>query len=756
MKTVFSAVLNSSFDIVGVLGVAIVFVIAGTTFLSKNRPKANPPRPAMPPSYVQTTLTGADPQKRTRKRRHEQVAAREWVVEGSVEVEIGHKQVTLTTVRPPRPNQIQIAGAIYDGLKADKHVVVISPTGSGKTKGVSDGIRAFLDNTKDPGGIRLVIAVNNHSLLSDISRAFAEEGHSETMLRRAAAERLCTNEDVIEAAERSGLPFLSLCQDACANAKKRRSTGIKCHRDSFYKSANVAGRLAGMPGHSLTDAKAVAREAGGCAYKGELALHKLPKASRPRWVAAPLNDTTDPACRALGDTKRAVAFVDEAHLFIKVLLDGAGAELTLGNLRKAHTGMKNILRNTVRHNVTLAYTMSLFMDLMPLMLSGDPLGLLATVEPGDLITVERIAALQEAGAILAPKNASIHTVCSVADSLGRIAWALQVGLPTRDYFSVRVVRSTFRGKTTAKICMQCLNPKWAFAQVEGNFFKWVFASGTLGQSFRKEIGIWDGGKSLPVIMPHIVDAREVLRVFPVNKWHDGTAATNTYSGGYSLPSWDAKCARTIERLVKGVQGGVLLFLPSKALVDRLMKALDRKCGATFMREDSSTEGRAAGTEAYHDLVAGGRCVVLVSVLRGGYCQGVNMKTSMVIVVGVPYPPPNTDEALAVKAFRDKYAKELDLLSYRDLVEEETMGAVLQAMGRTVRGTGTERKVAILLDARYHAVLRPGGTWAPSKHLTPVTRTWLKDAVVPKFQRAPTHIVSSVARSFMGVWGGAGG
>ncbi|KAF2152677.1 ATP-dependent RNA helicase-like protein chl1 [Myriangium duriaei CBS 260.36] len=184
---------------------------------------------------------------------------------------------------------------------------------------------------------------------------------------------------------------------------------------------------------------------------------------------------------------------------------------------------------------------------------------------------------------------------------------------------------------------------------------------------------------------------------------------------------------TIVRLVKLIPDGVVLFFPSYSYLDQVLKLWRQAesqqvqpIAALLEREKKVfIDSQAVDTElllqqysaAIMDETAGTKGAVLMSVIGGKLSEGINFSDRLgrcVMVVGLPYPNPNSQEWKAKMEYvEEKAMNEAQAAgkSYargsasRDFADNVCMRAVNQAIGRAVRHKDDWAGI-LLLDQRY--------------------------------------------------------
>ncbi|XP_063628712.1 Fanconi anemia group J protein homolog isoform X1 [Cydia splendana] len=183
------------------------------------------------------------------------------------------------------------------------------------------------------------------------------------------------------------------------------------------------------------------------------------------------------------------------------------------------------------------------------------------------------------------------------------------------------------------------------------------------------------------------------------------------SRGTDQPDIQDGLGQAILWVTQVTPSGVLCFLPSYALINKLVKRW-RETGLWMQLSQTKrvfVESRNVRDhndimEGYHKYSASAERALLFAVYRGKVSEGMDFKDHQaraVITIGVPYP--NTFD-MAVKEkmkYNDKYAAQRKLLSSREWLRVQAYRALNQAVGRCVRHRGDWGAV-LLLDARFQA------------------------------------------------------
>ncbi|XP_063541284.1 Fanconi anemia group J protein homolog isoform X2 [Cydia strobilella] len=183
------------------------------------------------------------------------------------------------------------------------------------------------------------------------------------------------------------------------------------------------------------------------------------------------------------------------------------------------------------------------------------------------------------------------------------------------------------------------------------------------------------------------------------------------SRGTDQPDIQDGLGEAIHWVTQVTPSGVLCFLPSYALINKLVKRW-RETGLwtqlsrtkQVFVESRNVRDHNDIMEDYYQYSASAKGALLFAVYRGKVSEGMDFKDHQaraVITIGVPYP--NTFD-MAVKEkmkYNDKYAAKRNLLSSREWLRVQAYRALNQAVGRCVRHRGDWGAV-LLVDARFQA------------------------------------------------------
>lgn len=226
----------------------------------------------------------------------------------------------------------------------------------------------------------------------------------------------------------------------------------------------------------------------------------------------------------------------------------------------------------------------------------------------------------------------------------------------------------------------------------------------------------------PLEANHVINLENQLFAVSIGHFPDGSPLTVNYKN-YKNPSFFPRLGEAIATLIESVSdGGVLIFLPSYAFLNRCIKCwnppsfnrytapeiwgrLLRSKGKVIVEPTGSQEKfEEAKTEYTKQIELTGKCILL-AVFRGKMSEGISFNDEnarCVICVGLPYPS-FTDRAVKAKrCYNDEQRrinKNTSLLPGEEWYSQQAYRAVAQALGRCIRH-GADYGVVVLMDSRH--------------------------------------------------------
>ena len=251
-----------------------------------------------------------------------------------------------------------------------------------------------------------------------------------------------------------------------------------------------------------------------------------------------------------------------------------------------------------------------------------------------------------------------------------------------------------------RIRKECLNPALAFNDVRKQAQSIIICSGTLSPLplWQEILGITDANSKVEKF-GSLIDPRRV-KVIQFSQDLNGNLLTTKYSHRKQQPAIYSHYVDAITSLVKinKIQGGILLFTPSydfQASLD-LPYAIE---GVRCFQETQDPRESASFLAEYVTLIKNGDKCLFAGVLGGKLSEGMDLPQElvrMVIIVGIPYPPPNDSVVQLKRAYYDEnIRKGLGT----DWYNAQAFRKVAQALGRGWR-TSDDYSIGVLLDNRF--------------------------------------------------------
>lgn len=291
----------------------------------------------------------------------------------------------------------------------------------------------------------------------------------------------------------------------------------------------------------------------------------------------------------------------------------------------------------------------------------------------------------------------------------------------------------------------CLNPAVAFRQVATPAHSIILTSGTLSplDSFASELG---SPFQVRLEAPHVVNMARQVWAGALGAGPSGEHLLATYQHTSEPPFQDA-VGSTVLQACRTIPDGVLLFLPSYSLLDKLVARW--KVTGLWSRlaqlKVLVQEPRSGGADAlqavmkeYYSAIATGRGGLFIAVCRGKVSEGLDFADANargVLVVGIPFPNVKDTKVEAKRKFNDIGARTLGLLSGSVWYEQQAFRALNQAVGRCIRHRGDWGAI-ILVDERFQQARYQKGL-----------SRWVRGAIGahPTFQAAATSMEGFFAR-----------
>ncbi|KFD45241.1 hypothetical protein M513_13882 [Trichuris suis] len=359
------------------------------------------------------------------------------------------------------------------------------------------------------------------------------------------------------------------------------------------------------------------------------------------------------------------------------------------------------------------------------------------IEPRTLVTVEKLAyALHyvyiDKGNILSGSSNDTYSYCLC---LEKCSSSLREGLrkPSAEWLSKSVFTST---GFVDYLHFWCMNPALAFNDISKSTRSVVLASGTLSpmDTYASELGV-----PFPIRL-------EAMHVLPPERMYVGAVGIGpsgkvlraTYQEVDSFEFQD-ELARTLSAICKVIPDGVLCFLPSYKLLEKLVrrwqdtvslwkKMSEQKLVLVEPRKGSELKGVLC---KFQEAIAASSSVnsqstgaLLLAVYRGKVAEGIDFadrQARAVVTVGIPYPNVRDIRISLKRQYNDcrssvshnKLGK--CFISGSQWLKTQAFRSLNQALGRCLRHR-QDWGALIILDARFchHNFYNGLSKWIRSK------------------------------------------
>lgn len=669
--------------------------------------------------------------------------------------------------KPYRP-QVQLMTAVLGALTQSANALLESPTGTGKTLSLLCAALAWQETSRgeneivpigEPGAKRtaapahmprIFYCTRTHLQIAQVVHELECTSYRPQMTILASREHTCIHAKASRAAKKNEACMRLLDEKNCSH-----------YNNSKLLSRDAAFRPGG-PSEiwDIEDLVTAGREHGACPY---FAAREM--AQRADLVFCPYNYVLSPSIRAaLGiDLAGAVVIMDEAHNIEDVARDAGSTSIAADALSAIASDFASTLEHRGNKGAFSVRCMRLS-DLARRMLEWieataevvefkrghveDPVGyaicdravldaalaawgaseaalataaediraLITSTTPGaesdsgdddddgmNFVTRETLQLLSEV----------LVGVGYLVEGGGRFAGDFKLVLTSTRRGAGAGPRGAWRGRARGDgapmlgLEIWCLNPAVVFGRLTASARSVILTSGTLAPlaTFAAELGVAFG---VQLECDHVVGPDQFVAAVLTHGVGGGELVA-TYRNTQT-PAFLDTLGRTIAALCADIPAGVLVFMPSYALLraastrwraSGLLDELERR-KRCFFEPASKQDGSFADLLAayYAEAPAG---AVLFAVYRGKASEGINFSDDNargVLCVGIPYPSLGDAKVGAKYEFnKARAALQPGALGADAWYDTQAIRAVCQAMGRCLRHVN-DRGAIILLDARY--------------------------------------------------------
>ncbi len=240
------------------------------------------------------------------------------------------------------------------------------------------------------------------------------------------------------------------------------------------------------------------------------------------------------------------------------------------------------------------------------------------------------------------------------------------------------VKIVEKGEESIYITAYCLDASMA-SSIINSFYCSIHMSGTLEpmEEYVKSIGIDAVIKKFPSPFPET--NRRIVYVEGV---------TTKY---YMEEEMIEKIAENLNTICNSIDRNILVLFPSYAVMERFLRKL--KIEREVYVEKRGERQKSIMEKLQKFKERGG---VFLSIMGGRLAEGIDFPSEeleVVIIVGIPYPPPSAKQYALQRFYDAKYGN-----GWKYVVEAQAIRRIMQAVGRLIR-RDSDRGIAIILDER---------------------------------------------------------
>lgn len=589
----------------------------------------------------------------------------------------------------PRRGQLLIMQSVFECISERKHMILESPTGSGKTVSV---LSALLEARR---GQKILYLTRTNSQQRQVMKELREIAHRKQIFGIAVQGRnnSCLLYDV-EPEIKSGSPEeLSAYCSRLKELTKGPDEGCR-----YYYGLTHSDGLEDWMRREMPDSEALVsscRSMNVCPYElSKAVMHNADV------VTAPYVYFFNPFIRRrllewMGTgIEKLMVVVDEAHNLPDYLRDGESMELTQRAVRAAASEASEYQDPEILEGYSIhdfAETMSTIIERMAEEYVLDEDGLVPESALETEIMQELHISSRGISGIVSALIGHGEFVRDMKLKAGKLPRSyirylgefLRFWMGAESEYYVKVVN----GGENKSIELYCLDPSIAAAPLLDTYAS-ILMSGTIGnmQDFRNILRMPEDTVLLAVPSDFPRENRRIVYVADVTTKHD---VVSRDAGMIST------IAEKITSICNAVRRNTLVFLPSHAMLESLLSLnLQQKMEGKVL-----VERRGMPQQELMDAVEEfkrSRGAVFLCVIGGRVSEGMDFPDEtleMVIIAGIPYPRPTAKNRALVNYYDILYRKGWDYA-----VKDPALRRLIQASGRMIR-SATDRGIAIVLDRR---------------------------------------------------------
>ncbi len=590
-----------------------------------------------------------------------------------------------------RKSQIRIMKSVFDAVTGRRHLVLESPTGSGKTASVLSSL------VECRGDRKILYLTRTNSQQKQVMKELRMIAGRMPVFGIAIQGRnnscLLADED---AEMKSGTP--EELSSYCSYLKERTTSETSGCTYYFGLMNSSRSELAGWMKRSMPDSEELVRECGKmriCPY--ELSKSLLPDADV---VTAPYIYFFDPFIRRrllewmATPIEKLIVVLDEAHNLPDYLREIESIRFST----RAASGMRKEAEEYGDPEVCpgmsirdMSETLEGIITSMAKEFVLDEDGLVPETEFETSLMEEMGVNSRSFATMIAVLTTQGDFIRDMKLKSGRLPRSyirsfgdfMRFWIEAEPQHYVKLVN----GGENPSIEAYCMDPSIAAAPLLDAYSS-IHMSGTMGNLSDYCTLLNLPGSTLAVSIPSDFppENRKLIYVDDV---------TTRYEVLSHDSGMIAAIADRIVAVCRAARRNTIVFLPSYSLLDSLLSLdMERRLGTTVLVE--RREMSQAGLMQSVELFKSNRGSVFLSVIGGRVSEGLDFPDEtleMVVIVGIPYPRPTAKQRALVNYYDILYRKGWDYA-----VRNPAVRRLLQASGRMIRSE-TDRGIAVVLDRR---------------------------------------------------------
>lgn len=639
----------------------------------------------------------------------------------SKKLKLNTSQITFRFPFAPYPSQKLMIKTLISSFLENKHSIIESPTGTGKTLTICAAIDAYLDLNHEnyklnrnynnqPNIQKFFILSRTHTQLSQIHKCLNEnynistttlgsrnifclKNTDKTGCKKLRKEKKCqyfnkTNVLTKKVLNNEVNPL---------NLKIKEMMNFPINLE-FIKSLNTNMEKS-VPKFDIESIKKVGKNCKGCPYYSSKELHMSAVIT-----LAPYNYLFDPMIIKYSDLNliNSIIIIDEAHNIDNVCREAGSLLITQIDLESMQYELYYYMKKDPKQYnfLNLLNLLKEYRKHKTGIFSGKEINLnISLVEKAsnELININELELDYE-------------------QLLTTFIFILNLIKKEPNVYSLKVENN----QNILQIQFYLNDPSIIFNDIKQKARSVVLLSGTMSpfNLIKNELQL---NKCESHIMPHVLDKNR-LKVYNITKSSQNKELKGIYAN--INESWfitEIIDTITISRtlMIKNkLRGGILIFVPSYNLIKQIKEKVKFK-NCFYENDDNSMDKYKIQLD---------NNPVLIAVYRGKLSEGMDFRDDLcrvLIAVGVPYPQINDVAIVEKRKFNDNFSDPLkksckcnldkcscfkrNTLSGRIWYEGQALKAVNQAIGRIIRHNN-DFGIVFLLDSRWSYLNKNLSKW----------------------------------------------